>query len=68
MTIARWKVGDRVLFDDFSVSSFGTIREVIEREGTDTLYGIDWDDGFEDGEGNILAEWELSDPMEVEVD
>lgn len=68
MKLARWKIGDRVLFDDFAVSSFGTIREVTEREGADTLYGVDWDDGFDDGYGNILAEWELNDPTEVEYE
>jgi hypothetical protein len=68
----RWKIGDRIVFQ-FSESSFeddeiffGTIGSVHERVGADTLYSIVWDDGFEDGAGNFIPEWDLYDTVEWE--
>jgi len=62
----RWKIGDKVTFDTGEGIMIGEIREVIERvPNADDLYGIKWEDGFEDGEGNIFPEWELNDAKEV---
>lgn len=66
--MSRWKMGDTVAFiPNPDEVMFGTIREITEIEGRDTLYGIRWDDGFEDGVGNIFPEWELND-IEEELD
>jgi hypothetical protein len=66
MQTTRWKVGDRIYFqiNDDEVE-YGTVRNVLEGVGTDTLYSIKWDDGFEDGADNMIAEWELNDPEEI---
>lgn len=61
MTETRWKIGDRVSFEmDYNSFSEGIVRDILERD-IDPLYSIEWDDGFEDGENNLLAEWELND-------
>ena len=60
--MARWKVGNKVGFDAGDDYVYGTIRLVTEVEGKDALYSVEWDDGFEDGDGNIFPEWELDDP------
>ncbi len=61
--MSKWKVGDRVAFDKmFNEFTYGKVVSVTER----VLYEIKWDDGFDDKEGNMIAEWELFDPTEVE--
>jgi len=70
MQTTRWKIGDRVAF--FAGGEgivFGTVREVTElAPARDDLYSVEWDDGFEDGEGNVFPEWELSDPEEIDAE
>lgn len=59
----RWKKGEKIM--EPTDRSFGVIEEVFERAPqADNLYVVKWDDGFDDGEGNTWAEWELSDMME----
>lgn len=55
----RFKVGDVVYFENDDVSSKGTVREVTEREDYNVFYSVNWEDGFEDGEGNVFPEWSL---------
>jgi hypothetical protein len=71
MQTTRWKIGDRVGFhmnfdDENPEFVYGTVRDVLERVGADTLYSIKWDDGFEDGADNMIAEWELNDLEEID--
>lgn len=68
MQTTRWKVGDRIGYEAGDSYELGTIVEVTERAPqADNLYGIKWDDGFDDGEGNIFPEWELNDLDEINV-
>lgn len=63
----RWKVGDRIVFDLYEDQfHFGTVKSITERIGTDTLYEIRWDDGFDDNAGNLIPEWDLYDVVEWE--
>ena len=55
----RFKVGDVVYFENDDVSSKGTVREVTEREDYNVFYSVNWEDGFEDDEGNVFPEWSL---------
>lgn len=63
----RFKVGDRIGFDAGADIVYGEVIRVDERAPHyDNLVRVKWDDGFDDEEGNIFAEWEVLSLEEAE--
>jgi hypothetical protein len=63
-TEMKFKTGDRVKFLD-SVNpdgnELGTITSYVGNiiDGEVETYSVSWDDGFDDGDGNVFSDWEL---------
>ena len=54
-----FKRGDRVIFENIAWPSRGTVEGVLEIDEVTQKVIVKWDDGFDDGEGNVFEVDEL---------